>query len=258
MKQNSLGTADYGLIGHPLEHSFSKVMFNRLFASDGSGCQYENFNLPTLDAAALYSLVLLNPRLKGFNVTSPYKEKIMEFLDRTDTLAQAVGAVNTVKIERRDDGFVTALKGYNTDVFGFTEAIGPLLADTDRKALILGTGGASKAAVTALAMLGIEALKVSRTGRDGAMTYADLTPQVMEEYSVIVNCTPAGMYPAVEAMPPVPMQHIDSRHLCFDMIYNPEETLFLREARSRGARTANGSEMLMFQAMKALDIWQNE
>ncbi len=257
MKQNSLGTADYGLIGHPLGHSFSKVLFNRLFATDGSGREYENFDLDTLDAAALYSLVLLNPRLKGFNVTSPYKEKIMEFLDAIDPPAKSVGAVNTVKIERRDDGFVTALKGFNTDVFGFTEAIGPLLGEDDRNALILGTGGASKAAAAGLAMLGVASTKVSRRPAEGVMTYDNITPEVMARHTVIVNCTPVGTYPGVEAMPPIPMQYVDSRHLCFDMIYNPEETRFLREARSRGARTANGSEMLMYQAMKALDIWQN-
>lgn len=258
MTQNSFGTADYGLIGHPLGHSFSQVLFNRLFAADGSGRRYENFDLPVLDAAALYSLVLLNPGLKGFNVTAPYKEQILQFLDRTDPLAGAVGAVNTVKIERRDDGFVKSLTGYNTDVFGFTEAIGPLLGEDDRHALILGTGGASKAAATGLAMLGLGFIKVSRTARPGCLTYSDLTPEVMEANTVIVNCTPAGTYPDVDAMPPVPVELIGSRHLCFDMIYNPEETKFLREARERGARTANGSEMLMYQAMKALDIWQNE
>lgn len=258
MNTVSPDTADYGLIGHPLEHSFSRILFNRLFAADGSGRHYANFDMAALDAAALYSLILLNPKLKGFNVTSPYKEKIMEFLDHTDPLAQAVGAVNTVKIHRRDDGFVKGLTGFNTDVFGFTEAITPLLTDADRHALILGTGGASKAAATALAMLGIESVKVSRSRHDGCITYSDLTPDVMARNTVIVNCTPAGMYPDVESIPPVPVSLLDSRHLCFDMIYNPEETKFLREARARGARTANGAEMLMAQAAKALDIWQNE
>ncbi len=248
---------DYGLIGFPLEHSFSQIFFTKLFAEDDSGRSYGNFPIQELTPQSLYSLILQNPELKGFNVTSPYKIDIIGLLDSVDSSAQAVGAVNTVRIRRDISGRVLALEGFNTDVTGFAEAIHPLLLPTDRGALILGTGGASRAAATVLRELGLDVSIVSRTPSGDAIPYSAIDAQTIAKRTVIVNATPAGMFPYVNACPPFPCHLLGKDNLCFDMIYNPEQTVFLSEAKKRGARTSNGLIMLKKQAMASLRIWEN-
>lgn len=252
-----LSDVDFGLIGYPLGHSFSKTFFTEKFAREGKNLKYENFELPTLDPAALYSLVLLNPRLKGFNVTAPYKETVMEYLDKTEGVAAAIGAVNTVKIIRDDTGRVLRLEGYNTDVEGFRESLRPLVEGMKGKgALVLGTGGASKAAFEGLKQLGLKPIKVSRSSKDSnTLLYTDLTPDIMETHPVVVNCTPLGTAPDISRCPAIPFDLLPEGAVCFDMVYNPEETEFLRRASAHGAKTKNGLEMLHRQALASLSIW---
>lgn len=257
MKNHSLSDADFGLIGYPLGHSFSKMFFTQLFRQDGSARSYENFELPQLTAEALYSLVLMNPRLKGFNVTAPYKEAILPFLDSTDDLAREVGAVNTVKIRRAPDGRVVALDGYNTDVRGFLQSILEML-DGERPAgaLILGTGGASKAVAVALHRLAIPTRFVSRTKSDAeTITYGQIDAATLKQFPLIVNATPTGTYPNTDTCPPIPYDLLTADNLCFDLVYNPETTKFMTLAAQRGAKVKNGLEMLFGQALESLNIW---
>lgn len=260
MNNPTLSNADFGLIGYPLGHSFSKMFFTRLFREDGSGRTYENFELPELTAEALYSLVLMNPKLKGFNVTAPYKEAILPFLDSTDELAREVGAVNTVKIRRAPDGRVVGLDGYNTDVRGFLQSIlGMLGGDRPSGALILGTGGASKAVAVALHRLAIPTRFVSRSKSDAStITYSQIDADILREFPLIVNATPLGTYPNTDACPPIPYDLLTADNLCFDLVYNPETTKFMAQAAEKGAKVKNGLEMLFGQAIEALDIWTSE
>lgn len=256
-----LSCTDYGLIGYPLEHSFSKKFFTELFASRGEDKSYDNFALPELTPEALYSLVLLNPRLKGFNVTAPYKEAVMEYLDSIDPVAAEAGAVNTVRIVRDDTGRVLRLEGFNTDVEGFRESILPLVAafPAGTGALVLGTGGASKAAVTALRQAGFEPLRVSRSkAGEGIVTYDMLDAALMASHPIVVNATPKGTYPDVDGCAPLPFGLLPAGAVCFDMVYNPARTEFMKRAEAAGAKTANGLEMLHRQALASLRIWQGE
>lgn len=257
MKQ--LSTTDYGLIGHPLGHSRSKALFAGFFAADGSNRSYDNFDMPELTPASLYALVLLNPALKGFNVTSPYKERIIEFLDRIDPAAKAVGAVNTVKVCRADDGRVTALEGYNTDVEGFAQSVAEFVdrLPAGSGALVAGSGGAAKAVCQALKQSGIEAVMVSRNPAEGMLGYDDLTPEVMQRNLLVINATPLGTAPDVDSCPPIPYDLLTSSHYAHDLVYNPEETEFMRRCRAAGATVKNGAQMLRAQAEAALRIWQN-
>ncbi|MDE6207920.1 MAG: shikimate dehydrogenase [Muribaculaceae bacterium] len=257
--RDTLSTTDYGLIGHPLGHSFSKAFFTELFAADGSGRSYDNFDLPALTPEALYALVLLNPALKGLNVTAPYKEEIISYLDTVDGAAAEVEAVNTVKIDRDSTGRVTALHGFNTDVVGFSRSIEPLVKGlpAGSGALVLGTGGAAKAVVYALRSLGLVPRTVSRTAGKGDLTYADLTPELVAANPVVVNATPCGTWPNTETCPPFPYEYLSEQHIAHDLVYNPEETEFMRRAAACGATVKNGLDMLLEQARAALDIWQN-
>lgn len=251
-----MDTADvFGLIGYPLGHSFSKKFFTERFAADGSGRSYLNFEIETLDKTVLDELLQLTPRLKGFNVTAPHKRAIVPFV-HLNGVAADIGAVNTVKVVRKRDGI--SLEGYNTDVPGFRDAIAPLLHGTHTRALVLGTGGASEAAVAALRGLGIECRRVSRTGRAEAATYDEIARDGLGGATVIVNATPAGTWPDVDSCPPFSYGLIHSGCVCFDMVYNPAETLFMRRCAERGATTCNGLQMLHNQALESLRIWENE
>ena len=254
MKLPELSTTEFGLIGHPLGHSRSK----ELFAARGRS--YENFDLPALTPAALYQLVLINPRLKGFNVTAPYKEAIIPYLDKLDPTAAAVGAVNTVKIRRAADGRILGLDGYNTDFIGFRDSALEFLGDETAglKALVLGTGGAAKAVAAVLDSMGIEYKYVSRSRRDErTISYDDLNVDVMAEYLFIINATPLGTYPAIDEFAPIPYDAITPQHRCYDIVYNPEETEFMKRCADRGARVCNGFAMLEGQADAALKIFEN-
>lgn len=244
----------YGLIGFPLEHSFSMSFFNQKFIDEGIAAVYENFEIPSIDAFP--EVIDSNPNLKGLNVTIPYKQKIMSFLDIISPEARAIGAVNVVKVIH--DGSKTVLKGYNSDVIGFTKSIEPMLEKYHKKALILGTGGASKAVEYGLKALGLEAVLVSRYQRPGTVQYENITPDVIREYNVIVNCTPCGMYPHTEECPPLPYEAMDSHNILYDLIYNPDETLFMKKGAEFGANTKNGLEMLLLQAFASWEYWNGK
>lgn len=242
----------YGLIGRKLGHSFSCGYFNRKFESECIDAEYLNFEIDTIEE--LPALLAAHPALKGLNVTIPYKQDIMRYLDEVDPEAAKIGAVNVVSIRRKDGH--PYLKGFNSDVVGFVNSIKPLLRPLHLGALVLGTGGASKAVARGLESLGLHVRFVSRTPREGVLTYADLTPAVMTTHTVVVNTTPLGMYPDVDACPPIPYDLLTSDHLCYDLIYNPDNTKFMREAALRGAVTKNGLEMLLLQAFETWLMWQ--
>lgn len=241
----------YGLIGYPLTHSFSQNYFNRKFEAEGIKARYLNFELP--DIGDLMEVISEYPTLSGLNVTIPYKEQVLPYLDEMDEDAARIGAVNVIKFIREKGDL--KFKGYNSDIIGFTDSIVPLLNDRRKKALVLGTGGASKAVVRGLENLGVEPTLVSRTARKGVITYADLTPEVMADNLVIVNTTPLGMYPHVDECPDIPYECLTTEHLCYDLLYNPDVTLFMRKAAQHGAETKNGLEMLLLQAFAAWNIW---
>ena len=241
----------YGLIGYPLVHSFSISYFNEKFESEGIDAVYENYEIPTIEQ--LPEVLDTNPELRGLNVTIPYKEKVISYLDSLSPEASEIGAVNVIKVEHK--GKKTMLKGYNSDVIGFTRSIEPLLESYHKKALILGTGGASKAIEFGLRSLKLETLKVSRTGKDGAIRYTDITPEMMKEYNVIVNCTPCGMFPHADECPDLPYEAMDNHTLLYDLIYNPDETLFLTKGKKQGAVIKNGLEMLLLQAFASWEFW---
>ncbi len=241
----------YGLIGFPLEHSFSKSYFNQKFKDECIDASYENFEIPTVDL--LPEIIDSNPNLRGLNVTIPYKQKVMPFLDFISPEATAIGAVNVIKIVR--EGSNVSLKGYNSDVIGFTKSIEPMIDQYHKKALILGTGGASKAIDYGLKSLGMETVAVSRYQRPGTIQYEDVTAEIIKEYNVIVNCTPCGMYPNTEECPKLPYEAMDSHTILYDLIYNPDTTLFMKKGAEQGATTKNGLEMLLLQAFASWDFW---
>jgi len=235
----------YGIIGYPLHHSFSAKYFNEKFATLGIDAEYSLYPIEELTTEGMKNLM---NRLDGFNVTLPHKQAIIPYLERLDETAEAIGAVNVVYKH----------VGYNTDCLGFMESMRPLVRDYDRKALVLGTGGASKAVCYGLRKLGILPTLVSRTPKEGMLGYKDLTQEVLNEHTIIVNCTPLGMAPDCNSFPPIPYERITARHLLFDCIYNPEETLFLQKGKAQGATIHNGMEMLVGQAKAAWKIWNKE
>ena len=244
----------YGLIGYPLVHSISISYFNQKFIDEKIDAVYENFEIPTIDL--LPEVIDSNPDLRGLNVTIPYKQKVMPFLDAISQEAMAIGAVNVIKVTR--EGGKSRLKGYNSDVIGFTKSIESMLEKFHKKALILGTGGASKAVDYGLKSLGLETVFVSRYQRPGTIQYEDITPDIIKEYNVIVNCTPCGMYPHTEECPKLPYEAMDNRTILYDLIYNPDTTLFMKKGAEHGANTKNGLEMLLLQAFASWDFWHGK
>jgi shikimate dehydrogenase len=248
----------YGLIGYPLSHSFSQRYFTEKFANEGcGGYSYRNFPIGTI--RELCNLLEQQPDLHGFNVTIPYKEQIIPFIDEMDSVAERIGAVNTVQVIR--NGTDIYLKGYNTDVYGFSRSLEEWFAARDaglpRQALVLGTGGASKAVACALFRMDIDIHFMSRKeGRDVYKTYGQLDAADMAAHTLIVNTTPLGMYPNIGEYPPIPYQYLTEKHFLYDLVYNPEETLFMRRGRDAGAAAHNGERMLHLQADKAWEIWK--
>lgn len=242
----------YGLIGYPLGHSFSVGYFNEKFKAEHIDAEYLNFEIPSIDR--FVEVVEEHPNLCGLNVTIPYKQQVIPFLDELDKTAAAIGAVNVIKVIRLPKGKVK-LVGYNSDVIGFCQSIEPLLTAHHTHALVLGTGGASKAVTYGLKSLGLQPVYVSRTKRENILCYNDLSPEVMAQYSVIVNTSPVGMYPKVDQCPDIPYNLLTPNHLLYDLIYNPDETLFLKKGKAHGAVTKNGLEMLLLQAFAAWNIW---
>ncbi len=239
----------FGLIGYPLSHSFSQKFFTEKFRNEHiADCTYENF--PLLQIGELEKVLAENPGLEGLNVTIPYKEQVIPFLHWQDPIVQTIGACNCIRIR---DG---QLSGYNTDVAGFERSLRQYLQPSHRKALVLGTGGAAKAIYYVLQKLGISCLEVSRSPQPGQrISYEEITPAIVHEYTLIVNTTPLGMYPKTEECPPLPYHSLTPNHYLFDLVYNPAQTLFLRKGAEQGAVTKNGMDMLVIQAEESWRIW---
>ena len=221
----------YGLIGFPLGHSFSISYFNEKFHIEGLDADYENYEIASIDSLA--EILDTTPNLRGLNVTIPYKEEVIKYLDDLSPEARSIGAVNVIRVGHK--GSKPYLKGFNSDVIGFTRSIESMLEPGHQKALILGTGGTAR--------------------KGNTITYDDVTPQVISEYNVIVNCTPLGMYPRTDECPKLPYEAMDQHTLLYDLIYNPDETLFMKKGMERGAITKNGLEMLLLQAFASWEFW---
>ncbi|MES2515632.1 MAG: shikimate dehydrogenase [Bacteroidota bacterium] len=246
---------NFGLIGKSLSHSFSKSYLDEKFLKENkSDFLYTNFDLENLDS---FPELVLKHKLSGLNVTKPYKESIIPFLSELDATAKEIGAVNCIKITW--DNEIPYLKGYNTDYYGFAQSIKPFLEPIHQKALILGTGGASKAVAYALKNVGVDFYYVTSKEKKGInyFQYPELNEYVLNAFKLIVNCTPLGMYPKADVCPEIPFEFVNGDHLLYDLIYNPSETLFLHEGKNRGAVTINGLNMLKLQADKAWEIWHS-
>lgn len=255
-------TAEYGIIGWPVSHSRSPELFAERFRHLGVDARYDLY--PLEDPAALPALISAHPQLRGLNVTSPWKEAVARFMDSLTPEAEAVGAINVIGIGRGRTGRAgiegVVLTGHNTDVVGFRDSLAAMLEDRKPKgerfrALLLGTGGAAKAVEAALTQLGIDFTIVSRSAGDGRLTYSGITPAVMAATDIIINATPVGMAAMKDRKPTLPYDLIDASHICYDLIYAPAETLFLKEAAERGATVCNGLTMLRGQADAAWDFW---
>jgi shikimate dehydrogenase len=245
----------YGLIGFPLKHSFSAKFFAEKFHREEINAEYLNFEIE--DIHEIRRVILFHQHLKGLNVTIPYKEKVLPFLHDISPEAKKIGAVNTIRVDRKPgEMYFYRLTGYNTDYIGFRDSLLPLLNPAiHRKALILGTGGASKAVAQALQDLHISWQYVSRTPGENRLTYDLLTPEVMSTHQLIVNASPVGTFPHSDVCPDIPYQLLTADHLLYDLVYNPEETLFLKKGKAQGTLIKNGREMLEIQAGAAWEIW---
>tara|TARA_R110001583_G_scaffold123082_1_gene274404 strand:- start:24417 stop:25163 length:747 start_codon:yes stop_codon:yes gene_type:complete len=242
----------FGLIGKDISYSFSKKYFTDKFQKLGlNSYKYKNYDLPEIEEFPFITYQREDD-FKGFNVTIPYKQSIIKYLDEVEGDALKIGAVNTIKVTEDNK-----LVGYNTDVHGFKMALEPLLEKQHKKALILGTGGASKAIAYALDILEIEYKFVSRNSLENNLIYSNLNQQIIETYPLIINCSPLGTHPNIEESPNIPYEFITDKHLLFDLIYNPSETKFLKEGKKRGANIKNGLEMLELQAEKSWNIWNS-
>ncbi len=241
-----------GLIGYPLSHSFSRKYFSEKFARKGlAGYSYENF--PLKEIGEFPNLLRDRPDLRGLNVTIPYKQSVIEYLDQLDPEAAAIEAVNTIVVKNQ------SLKGYNTDIYGFQESLSRFIPeDFTSGALVLGTGGAAKAVCYALTQLDIPYVAVSRTVSEFAIPYDQITTDLMSKHKLIVNTTPLGMHPHVDMAPDIPYHNVEPGYFLYDLIYNPQKTLFLARGQQRGAEVKNGLEMLELQAEKSWAIWTKE
>ncbi len=240
----------YGLVGKNIDYSFSKTYFTEKFSKDAifEDCEYQNFDISKIEKFT--EIITSNPDLKGFNVTIPYKETVIPYLNKLSKKATQIGAVNVIRFTKKGN-----LKGYNSDYYGFKKALKPLLQTHHKQALILGTGGAAKAVAFALEELDILFTYVSREKKDNTIDYKRINLTTFDNYQIIINCTPLGTSPKTEEYPNIPYEFFTNKHIAFDLIYNPEETLFLKKAKKFGATTKNGMEMLVFQAEKAWEIW---
>lgn len=251
---------EFGLIGKTIGHSFSATFFNEKFKREGIDARYDLYPLENIDL--LPALISSHPMLTGLNVTIPYKVEVLKYLDSLSDEAEAIGAVNVIRITR--DGNNISLKGFNSDAYGFTESlrgvlkkavVTPTAVHTTPDAFVLGTGGASKAIMWSLQKMGFRPQLVGRKRKENCIAYEDLTPQEVANAMVIVNCTPLGTSPDVNAAAPFPYQYLHKGQVCFDLVYNPSETLFMRIAKAHGCIVSNGLEMLHLQAAGAWKIW---
>ncbi len=245
----------YGLLGYPLTHSFSKRFFTEKFETEKIDSTYDNFEIDSI--TKFPEVVKNNPEVIGFNVTIPYKEQVIPYLDDLNDSAREIGAVNTIKVTRSGDS--VHLKGFNTDTYGFETSLSPLLNAHHKKALILGTGGASKALKYVLTKLGIEYISASiEELKENEIRYEDIDEKMMQERLLIINATPLGTYPKVETFPNIPYEFITDQHLLFDLVYNPEVTQFMAKGKEKGATVKNGYDMLLGQARRSYEIWNSE
>lgn len=270
---------ELALIGYPLEHSYSAEYFNKRFIREGIDARYFNYPITSIDQ--LPHLLATHPLLVGFNVTSPYKVEILRYVDEAQEEVRHTGAANLIIIDRTCKGRARLI-AYNTDVIGFTQSIQPFLSPHHKRALLLGTGGAAQAVLYALYRLGIEVTLVSRTSQRGlqtkedtiknkrierkedtgmpnhfsTLTYGEVTPDIIAQHPIVINATPVGMNPLEHMAPPLPYDALTPQHLCYDLIYNPRETIFLKQANRQGAQTVNGMAMLLAQAEANLILWQ--
>lgn len=243
----------YGLIGFPLDHSFSIDYFNSKFEAENISARYINFEIE--DIGMLMEIISEYPRLNGLNVTAPYKEQVIPYMNELDASAASVGAVNVIRFIKGESELDLKLKGYNTDVTGFGMSMEALLTPERKKALVLGTGGASKAVTVALEKLSVDVTHVSRHKSAETVTYEELTRQMVQDHKIVVNATPVGMFPRVDLTLDFPFKFLSPSHLCYDLIYNPNETKFMRLSREQGAEVKNGLEMLLLQAFQSYEIW---
>lgn len=246
----------FGLIGGSLSHSLSQKYFTKKFAELGlTNCKYTLF--PISEVSKVTNIIAGNPSLVGLNVTSPYKETIIPFLDELDPIVLKLGTVNVIKITR--DGDYTHLKGYNTDIFGLHKTFEMLDLPSGCKALILGSGGSAKTAKFVLSEMGVKSTNVSRLPSTlDELPYSKLTAKTLQNYKLIINATPVGMFPNVSQFPKIPYEGITADHICLDLVYNPSKTKFMEKCEAQGARTANGLTMLYEQADKAWEIWNEQ
>ncbi len=244
----------FGLIGYPLGHSFSVPYFTRKFSEEKIEAEYRNF--PMENIGDFEDLVKREPKLVGLNVTVPHKQRIIPYLDVLHPTARSIGAVNTIFFCRKEERL--SLLGYNSDVIGFERSLKQHLKEGHNQALVLGTGGSSKAVKFVLSELGIAYQMVSRKRGEGLLAYDQLDKKIMGSHTLIINTTPLGMFPEVDTNPNIPYQEITSRHLLFDLVYNPEETRFLRQGKEQGASIVNGSDMLIYQAEGSWEIWNKK
>ena len=243
----------YGLIGFPLIHSFSHNFFTEKFEKERLDAEYLNFEIPKIED---FPKIITNyPNLCGLNVTIPYKQEIIPYLNEIAAAANAIGAVNVIQITQKDGK--PWLKGFNSDVIGFVHSILPLLNPNNRRALILGTGGASRAICYVLSNLSIHTVLVSRTPRIGMLGYGDLNEEIMKRFKVIINCSPVGTFPNIDECPQIPYQFIGQDHILFDLVYNPDKSLFLQKGEAQGAKIKNGLEMLHRQADASWEFWNS-
>lgn len=242
----------FGLIGYPLSHSFSKKFFTEKFRDEQiDGCEYELYPIENID---LFSNLLAdNVALLGLNVTIPYKVQVLPFLNEIDEAAKEIGAVNCISIQQ--NGTERLLKGYNTDAYGFEESLKPLLEPHHRKALVFGDGGAAKAVKYVLNKLGISFLVVTRKPTADSILYDAVDETLLQEYTVLINTTPLGMSPHIDTYPDIPYQYLTDKHIAYDLVYNPEETYFLKQVAEKGGKTKNGLDMLHLQAIRSWEIW---
>lgn len=244
---------EYGIIGNPLIHSYSPQFFTEKFKEKNiTDSAYLRFELPSIDD--FRKLLQGHPQLRGLNVTIPYKQQVKPYLDEIDDKAKEIGAVNVIKITR--DGENPWLKGYNSDWYGFEKSLKPMLKPWHTGALVLGTGGASKAVVFTLKTLGLDYRLVSRAKQEGMLTYGDLDEKTMDKYKVIINTTPLGTFPNVKCCPEIPYHLLTKQHIAYDLTYNPIRTLFLQQAMTKGCDIKNGWEMFVYQALRSYEIWE--
>ena len=250
MAKTEEAQVNFGLVGRNISYSFSRGYFKKKFNDLGlTKHSYENFDLQEI--TEFPAIFKSDTNIKGLNVTIPYKEEVIPYLDRLDASADKIDAVNTIKVD------ANGLTGYNTDAVGFQKSLEPLLKKHHQKALILGTGGASKAIAFVLEKLDIDFSFVSRSGKNKGFTYEQLDENIIREHTLIINCSPVGTFPNIEEKPDLPYQGISDSHILYDLIYNPEETAFLKEGKKRGAMVSNGLRMLELQAEKAWEIWNS-